>query len=164
MNRFPVLVALGTLLVAPTLALAEACTTLESLLPLPLDGWELFNDAPATISDSIAEVTYALILETDADGTVLNPEMAETASIRIDATPANVDGMKMLLQSGPMPGMLDNGPLGYPGFVGQFNTVVGDFHLTVDGNGPGAEAYYTLILGCALEAGLAHVATYGDAG
>ncbi len=164
MNRFPVIIALGPLLIAPTLALAETCTTLETLLPPPLEGWELFNDAPATILDNTAEVTYALILETEADGTVLNPEMAETASIRIDATPANVDGMKMLLQSGPMPGVLENGPLAYPGFAGQFNTVVGDFHLTVDGNGAGAEAYYTLILGCALDAGLAPGATYGDAG
>lgn len=147
---------------APGVVAAETCTTLETLLPAPMDSWELFNEAPATISETVAEVRYSLILPRDADGNILDPEKAETVGIRIDATPENVDGMKRILASGPMEGMLENGPLDYPAFGGALNTVVGDFHLTVDGNGPEAEAYYTAILGCALGAGLEKVAEYGD--
>ena len=143
-------------------ALARDCTSADGLLPDLFEGWELFNDAAPKREGARAEATYSLILETDTDGVVLNPEAAESVSIRIESDPALVAPMADLFQRGPMPGMLEAGPLGYPVMVGQSMTVAGDFQIIVDGNGSGTDVYFNDILRCAAAAGLEPAATYGE--
>jgi hypothetical protein len=143
-------------------ALARDCRLADGLLPDPFEGWELFNDVAPEREGARAEATYSLILETDREGVVLNPETAESVSIRIESDPAVVAPMVDLFQRGPMPGMLEAGPLGYPVMVGQSMTVAGDFQIIVDGNGPGTDLYFNDILSCAAAAGLEPAAIYGD--
>lgn len=138
------------------------CTTLDGLLPDLMEGWSLFNNTPPNITETLITARYSLDLEVDADGNVLNPEDAETVSIRIDATPEMVAPQAALFQRGPMPGMMEAGPLGYPIMLGTYATVAGSFLISVDGNGPGTEMYYRDILSCAQAAGLAPAADYTE--
>ena len=161
MIRLVPLAALGLALAAGP-AFARDCTTADGLLPDPADGWELFNGAAPKREGARAEASYSLILETDADGVVLNPEAAEIVSIRIESDERLVTPVAELFQRGPMPGMLEAGPLGYPVMAGQLMTVAGDLQISVDGNGPGSDLYFNDILTCAAAAGLEPAATYGE--
>lgn len=143
-------------------ALARDCTTADGLLPDAAEGWELFNGAAPKREGVRAEATYSLVLERDAEGVVLNPEAAEIVSIRIEGDEALVAPLSDLFQRGPMPGMLEAGPLGYPIMVGQRMTVAGNFQISVDGNGSGTELYFNDILSCAADAGLEPAATYEE--
>jgi len=139
---------------------AQDCTTLSGLLPGPLDGWELFNGAPDGVEGTLAKGRYSLILERNEDGSYVDSSLAEVVSVRIESDPTFVEQNASLLRRGPMPGMLIAGPLDYPTMAGTYSTVIGDFHVSIDGNGAGTDLYFETIIGCGLAAGLAPVADY----
>jgi hypothetical protein len=137
-----------------TCANAQDCTTAQGLLLAPFDGWEHFNDAAPQVTQTEANAQYNLILETDDTGAFVDSSLAETVGIRVVFDPAVIDQMKFVFQDATMAGMLETGPLGYPTMMGRLMTIVGDFQITLDGNGPGVALYYEAILRCALGAGL----------
>ncbi len=140
-----------------TSSFAQDCTTAEGLLLSPLENWELFNGAGPQISETEASVRYSLILERNEDGSFVDTSLAETAGIRITNDPATVDYARRFFQDEMFATMLEPGPLGYPVMMGGYATVLGDFQISVDGNGPGTPMYLGEILKCGLAAGLAPV-------
>lgn len=146
----------------PQAIMAKECIDPASMLPPLAAGWELFNDAPAQVSDDLATVSYALILPTHDDGSYVDASLAETVSIRLGHE--NATEVRQLIEQGLEMGLVTRGPLAYPMMVGSdafyASTVVGDVFITVDGNGAGAAMYLEDILDCALTSGMTPI---GDA-
>jgi len=135
------------------------CTDMVSLLPPPMDGWGLgsnIQSTPMTLDEQRAEVFYKIFdvgLPSD-DPDFFGTE--ESVVIRINDQPEMVELTKMRMENEMMREIAyDAGPYGYP--IEKFGNraVLGKYTVDVSGTDEAsALAYFTQIIGCAIDGGL----------